>query len=259
MITRIHTDFILWLLLLSIGLGCAEKEFDPSDPAKSYQIAKEPYDDKEWDRALTKLSEFKARFPYSQYAIEAELLIANAHFELEQFAEAAANYEQFVKLRPKHPKVDYAMFRVGESYWQDAPEEVDREQDYTIRAVEEWENLIQAKPDSEYAKKAQPLIIEGNRRVAGSYEFAADFYCKLEVYHACAYRFVKLAQEFPQFQDLKDKAFKEASRALLEVAKQKDADPKSDKNIYFRDFSAEEIRALASELKAQKIPERIRY
>ncbi len=132
-------------LLVFIGIfnvlltACTEKEFDPNDPAKSYGIAKEPYDDENYEIALTKLGEFKSRFPYSKYATEAELLIANSHYELSQYTEAALAYAQFVKLHPRHPQVDYAMFRIGESYWQDSPEEVDREQEYTLKAIEEWQ------------------------------------------------------------------------------------------------------------------------
>src|SRR4051812_28292124 len=81
--------------------GCAEKEFDPNNPEKSYGIAKEPYDDENYEIALQKLGEFKSRFPYSKFAAEAELLIANSQFELGHYTEAALAYEQFVKLHPK--------------------------------------------------------------------------------------------------------------------------------------------------------------
>src|SRR6185312_11564391 len=153
---------LLFLLLLAGFLtSCAEKEFDPNNPEKSYSIAKEPYDDGNYEIALTKLGEFKSRFPYSKYATEAELLIANSQFELGHYTEAALAYEQFVKLHPRHPKADFAEFRVGESYWQDAPEEIDREQDYTLKAIKEWGKLLEKMPDSPYAKKAKELIAKG--------------------------------------------------------------------------------------------------
>lgn len=225
--------------------GCAEKEFDPNDPEKSFGIAKEPYDDESWDMAVTRLGEFKARFPYSKFAAEAELLIANAQFELGHYAEAAAAYEQFVKLHPKHPKVDYAMFRVGESYWQDSPEAIDREQDYTIRAIKEWEKLIEKLPDSPYAKQARELVQKGKRRVAESIAFVVRFYCKQEIYHACAYRAAQLADEYGEFADLRIEALEFAIKALREVAEAKVKDPESDKNLYFKTMSAEEIRSRA--------------
>lgn len=236
------------LLLLSLSLvwgACSEKEFDPNDPAKSFTIAKEPYDDKSYDIAIQKLGEFKARFPYSKYAVEAELLIANSHYELAHYTEAAFAYEQFVKLHPKHPQVDYAAFRVGESYWQDAPEQIDREQDYTIKAVKEWEKLISKQPNSAYAKQASDLIKRGKRRIAESMGFVARFYCKQEIHHACAYRSIQLADEYPEFPDLRVVALENAIKALEKVADAKARDPQSDKNLYFKQMSADEIRARA--------------
>ena len=238
------------IFFISIFLwGCAEKEFDPNDPEKSYGIAKEPYDDESYEIALTRLGEFKARFPYSKYAIEAELLIANAHYELGQFAEAAVAYEQFVKLHPKHPKVDYALFRVGESYWADAPEDIDREQDYTLKAIAEWEKLITKSPDSNYSKTAKDLVKQGKRRVAESHSFIIRFYCKQELYHACAYRAIQLADEYPEFKDLRVEALEYAISSLEKVSAAKRADPESDKNLYFKTMSADEILARSESLK----------
>jgi len=231
--------------------GCSEKEFDPNDPKKSFGIAKEYYDDESWDMAITKLGEFKSRFPYSQYAVEAELLIANSHFELDQFIEAAAAYEQFAKLHPKHPKLDFAMFRVGESHWKDAPEEIDREQEYTIKAIEEWQKLVDRMPTSSWSEKAKGLIEQGKRRLAESSEFVSKFYCRREIYHACAFRYIKLAAEFSQFPDLKRNALSEAARALDILATQKEAAPDSDKNLYFKKYSPAALRAQAAELRRQ--------
>ena len=231
--------------LCCVLLGCSEKEFDPNDPAKSFGIAKEPYDDSNYEIAVTRLGEFKARFPYSKFATEAELLIANSHFELDHFAEAAVAYEQFVKLHPKHPKVDFAMFRVGESYWRDAPEEIDREQDFTLKAIKEWETLVDKMPASPYSKEAKDLVAKGKRRVAESVAFIFRFYCKQKIYHACAYRAIQLADEYPEYPDLRVDALEHAIKAFDKLADGKAKDPTSDKNLYFKTMSSDELRARA--------------
>lgn len=242
---------LITMLFVACLPACSEKEFDPNDPKKSFGFAKEPYDEEHYDMAITKLGEFKSRFPYSQYAVEAELLIANSHFELEHFAEAAVSYEQFVKLHPKHPQVDFAMYRVGDSYWKEAPEDIDREQDYTHKAVMEWEKLVLKMPDSEYGKKAAVLVAQGKRRLAEHAEFVAKFYCKMEIPHACAYRYIKLIRSFGEFPDLKRRALEAASKALDEVAADKIVNPESDKNLFVKKYSAEGIQAQAGELRRQ--------
>ena len=204
---------ILAVTFVYLG-GCAEKEFDPNNPEKSFLIAREPYDDENYEIALTKLGEFKARFPYSKYAVEAELLVANSHFESEHFTEAAAAYSRFVKLHPKHAQVEFAKFRVGESYWSDAPDDIDREQEYTGKAVAEWEKLIEQNPKGEFSAKAIDFMKAGKRRIAESEEFVAKYYCKQQIWHACAYRTIKIADKFTEFRDIQTRSVRLAVKAL---------------------------------------------
>jgi outer membrane protein assembly factor BamD len=241
----------LFFLIFSsfILISCAEKEFDPADPAGSFAIAREPYDDKNWEIATRRLSEFKSRFPYSRFAAQAELMIADAQYELENYEEANVAYDQFVKLHPKHEKVDYAMYRIGETFWVQAPEEEDREQEYTQKAIVEWEKLIAQTPDSPYAAKAKASIEAGRERIARSFEFIAKFYCKQEIYHACAFRAELLADRFPQYKDLQKAAYLMASESLEKLSTQKAEDQKSDKNLYFKALSPAELLAKSKEMK----------
>jgi outer membrane protein assembly factor BamD len=237
---------LIYMLLGGILLfACTEKEFNPDDPAGSFAIAREPYDDGNYEIALSKLGEFKTRFPYSQFAANAELLIANSHFELGQYDEAAITYEQFVKLHPKHDQIDFAMFRIGECYWSEAPEQVDRDQDLTVKALDAWQRLMDQRPQSEYSKKAKEFLDEGRLRIAKSLEFIVKFYCKQEIYHACATRALELAEKYPQMKEMRNEALKLAADSLEQVARQKETNSESDKNLYLNNLSAAEIRAKA--------------
>ena len=237
------------LIIIFVFIGCAEKEIDPKDPKKSFAIVKEPFDDGYYERAITKLGEFKSRFPYSQYTAEAELLIADAQFKLDKYPESAASYEQFIKLHPKHPRADYAQFQIGQSYWESAPDDIDREQDYTQKALTEWKKLLEKYPTSDLSAKAKELIAKGQRRLAEASEFIAEFYCKKEIYHACAYRFMKILDKFPEYPDIRKNALKKVVFALEKVAQKKDLDPSSDKNLFFKTMSAEQIREKAETFK----------
>lgn len=231
------------------GLSCTEKDHDANDPAQAFAHAREDYDDENYDIALQKLGEFKSRFPYSKFAALAELFIANCHYELGNYEEAAVEYKQFAKLHPRHEKVPFALYRAGDSYWVDAPEEVDRDQEYTLKALDEWKKLVQQFPENKYSADAKKLIRQGKRRIAASYEFIADFYCKMEIYHACAFRFIMLIEEFPEYTDLKNKALEKGAMALEETARIKREDPKSDKNLYFRSMTAQQIEQKARNMR----------
>lgn len=242
--------YILIAIYFIIFQGCEEKQFDPNNPQTSFAMAKEPYDDENYELAIIKLGEFKARFPYSRYAIEAELLMANSHFENGDYAESAAAYNQFATFHPNHPQVAYALFRVGASYWADAPEEIDREQEFTHKAIAEWQKLINTKSKSKYTEQAKELIKEGKLRLARSEEFIANFYCEQEIWHACAYRNIQLAARFPEYAKIRYKAVVKAADALLILAKEKDKDEESDKNLYFKNLTVDELKEKSKRLRA---------
>lgn len=232
-------------IIIAFFISCAPREFDPADPQGSFALAKEPYDDEYFQEAINKLGEFKSRFPYSRYTIEAELLIADSYFQLSQYMEAAVAYEQFAKLHPKHEKVDFALFRVGEAYWQQAPDDIDREQDFTKSAIQEWQKLIARLPDSPYSVKAREFVQQGRKRIAASEAFIVRFYCKVRRYDACAYRAIALMEQFPEFTDLRLQALEHAVSALKKVADNKEKNADSDKNLYHKTMSAQEIREKA--------------
>jgi outer membrane protein assembly factor BamD len=239
-------NFVVILYILTVGFtGCVEKELDPNDPKKSFGLAKEPFDDGYYEEAIKKLGEFKARFPYSQLATEAELLIADSQFNLERYQEAAAAYETFVKLHPNHPRADYSLYRIAESYWSDSPESPSREQDYTERAVLQWQEVIQKYPNTAFAVKAKDMIAKGRRRLAESVQLVARYYCKMEVWHSCAYRYTTLLDKYADQKDLVKEALEKAADALDKVAAAKDQDPASDKNLYHRAMTADQIREKA--------------
>jgi outer membrane protein assembly factor BamD len=237
------------LFAFSLLNSCSEKEFDPNDPKKSFGIAKEPFDDAHYEEAIKRLGEFKSRFPYSQFASEAELLIADSQFLLERFQEAAGGYETFVKLHPKHAKADYAMFRVAESYWGDAPTAINREQEYTEKAVHQWEDLLVKFPKTTFESQAKDFIQKGRRRLAESAQLVAQFYCRHEIWHSCAYRYTKLLEKFPEQKDIANEALEMAAKALEKVADAKDKDPGSDKNLYHRAMTSQQIREKAANLR----------
>ena len=248
---KVSAVFSLFVISLTLTLACVDKDIDPSDPAAAFARAREPYDDELFEPAIQKLSEFKSRFPYSKHAPDAELMVADSQFQLNRFAEAASSYEQFVKLHPRHEKADFAQYRVGESYWSDAPDDIDREQEYTLKAIAEWEKLQSTYPNSDQTKKAQEFLTKGKRRVAEHSDFIAKFYCKQEIYHACAYRYLELAEQYPQFKDLLKKAYGKAAEAFSNLAEGKSKDQESDANLYYKSYSSSELKQKADEMQAK--------
>lgn len=240
----------LFLLIFSFVIGgCFAKSFDLANPDASFAAARESFDGQDYELAIARLGSFKSRFPYSKLAAEAELLIADSLYALSRYPEALLAYQRFVRLRPRHPRRAYAMFQVGQSHWIEAPTEVDREQNYTYQALAAWRELLTAYPASAEAEQAQKLIEEGERRIAGSFIFIADFYCAQGIYHSCAWRHIELAKQWARFADLAAASRRKAADALEKLLAQKKATPSDNSNVLFKNYSQAELAALITELR----------
>ncbi len=239
---------IILFISLSILSGCATDGPKSDDPQHFYLKAKEYFDDENYQIAIQKFSEFRAKFPYSTYAAEADLLIADCYFELGQFPEAGLQYRQFVTLHPENSKKEYALYRTGASLWNQAPTASNREQEYTEEALQEWGEYLEKYPKGEFADKVKDFIKQGRIRLAESLEFIGDYYYKKEVWHSCAYVFMKLAERFPEFEEKKKRALLTAASALEKSLAQLNETNKNS-NIFYKDLGKEGMAKRIEELK----------
>src|SRR6478736_2451275 len=105
MIRRFASLALGLILLNSIPVlftGCAGKGVSEEDPASLYADAEEDIKSDHYQIAIDKLRIIKNKFPYSKYAIDSQLRIADVLFMQEAYGEAAVSYETFRDLHPKH-------------------------------------------------------------------------------------------------------------------------------------------------------------
>ena len=229
-------------------MSCSVKNFDPNDSSASFSSAHDTYKDGNYEMAINELREFIARFPYSEHTATAELLIANSYYELAQYEDAVFEYEQFLKLHPNHQEVEFVMFRIGDCYWREAPEDIDREQEFTRRAIAEWQKLVKKFSSGKYTSDANKKMEEGWRRIAENEQFIAQFYCKRKIFHACASRYMNIIQKFGRYSDIKKNAQTQAARAFGRLAMIKTKHPDKIDNLFLKDYSAAQLSAKAKEL-----------
>lgn len=247
--TKVGYFLVIFYIISFITIGCNEELYDLENQDKAFTYIKKSYSDGIYDKTIEYARQFKTRYPYSQANMEIDLIIADSYFELQEYIEAATFYRRFVKLYPTHPKRAYALYQVGDSHWQQAPTAIDREQSFTQSAVKEWKELVKLYPDSQYSAKALILLKEGELRLFKSQRFIASFYCKQHIWHACAYRSLKLVNDYPKMLAAKKEALESAARAFGYLADQSGKDQEdSDSNVYFRDLSSDELKQKAEYL-----------
>jgi outer membrane protein assembly factor BamD len=190
---------ILTLLLLGtsavfsmVASSCSTTEVSESDPAAMMKDIEDDIESSRYILALEKLQKVKNQHPYSRQAVDAKLRIADVYFLQENFAEAAASYEAFRDLHPKHPKLPYAAYRVGLSYFSDLPSLPARDLSAGYRAEEAFKEFLLRYPADENAPAAREKLVETNRILAEKEMYIGNFYFKREMWEAAKGRYSKV-------------------------------------------------------------------
>jgi outer membrane protein assembly factor BamD len=186
------TAFVLFFLLIIGGLtGCGGCLFGEKRTETADELAEkgmEYFDDEDYHDALKAFTTLKERYPYSRYAILAELKVADAHFHRKEYAEAIAAYADFLQLHPKNDAIPYVLYQIGECYYKQLLSE-DRDQTPTRQAISAFQRLLKEHPSSTYANTAKERI-ENCRKLLARHElYVANFYFKSKYYEAALGRF----------------------------------------------------------------------
>jgi outer membrane protein assembly factor BamD len=152
---------------------------------KNYEKGLKELEDKDWIAASKYFSFIKSRFPYSKYAVLAELRLADAQFGAEQYLEAIDSYRLFIKFHPTHDMVanGYASYRIGEGYYHQLsgdfwmfPPSSEKDQSSTEDAVNELKTFLDKYPDSPYRGKAKEILVKVGKRLADHEWYVARYY-----------------------------------------------------------------------------------
>ncbi len=170
--------------------------------------------------SIQSFTDLKDWYPFSKYAMLAELKIADAHYELDEYDEAIAAYQEFENLHPKNEAIPYVIYRIG-LCWYERLGTIDKDQVPAKNAIKEFERLIRQFPDDPLVTKAQKKIKRCIKRLAGHEMYVGDFYFKSDQYEAAMKRYEFLFANYPDTREGKEALKKIARcRELMEKEKQ---------------------------------------
>jgi len=202
--------------------GCSSADVDENDPAALMKEAEEDIDSSRYILALEKLQKVKNQHPYSKQSTDAQLRIADVYFLQESFAEAAATYEAFRDLHPKHPKLAYAAFRIGLAFYSDMPGNHARDLSSGFRAQDAFKDYLAHYPTDVNVAEAQAKLAETRAILAGKEMYIAEFYYKREMWEAAKGRFTKVVNQYA------DSAFVADATKRLKELETKPAEEKAE-------------------------------
>lgn len=144
-------------------------------PDEYYREATDAFADENYQVAIQQYNELLDQFPFDPRAEEAELHIAESHYEREAYPEAIAALSDFQRMHPMSPHLARVYYLLGESYM-DQMTTIDRDQGASENAHAWYRVVIDRYPDSEYAEKAKAQMAECREELAGHELYIAEFY-----------------------------------------------------------------------------------
>lgn len=190
-------SLLLVFTLLFISACVSYEDFDTNTAAGSFGLAKQLEEDERYEESVLQYRDVKNRFPYSRFAIEAELRLAEVQFKKEAYPEAQASYQLFKELHPKHEKIDYVTFQVAESIFQQLPSTIDRDLSLAPQAIRQYRIVLSQYPQSTHVTKSKERVVEARKMLAEKSLYIADFYYRTKRYVSALVRYEKYIKEFP--------------------------------------------------------------
>ncbi|HCU25082.1 MAG TPA: hypothetical protein DF383_08695 [Deltaproteobacteria bacterium] len=188
-------------LLLAISVAaCQKKTFKftgEETDADAIQKCITLSEKKKYQAAVECLEIFKSRFPDSQYALDAELTIADNYYNKKDWILAAETYNLYARLHPNSPKLDYAYYRAGLAYEKQLPKTIDRDLSSMNLSEENFAAVFRRFPASPYAEQAKAKYDEVRSRGARKNMYVGGFYFKNGQYRAAIPRYLEILQEYP--------------------------------------------------------------
>ncbi len=219
--------FVRILVLLSSfvflpGCGIIDYFFlpKPEDTAQeTFELARDAMQDKKYKEAAEYFAKVKDTYPFSPYAIEAELSLGDAYFLQKKYVEAAEAYKEFESLHPRHASIPYVLYQIGLSSMNQFIS-VDRPTTMVEQAMEYFNRVQQQFPDTEYSKKSAEQVHECRKRMAEHELYLGDMFWHMKKYGSAWRRYMYIVQTYPDVPEVSTHANEKASAAFHHYQKQ---------------------------------------
>ncbi len=219
---------LLFLALLTLG-GCSSTP-DSEDPSgwsaeRYYEEARKALEIGDYQSAINHLENLEIQHPFSKFTAQGQLDIAYAYYKYNEPESALAAADRFIKLYPRHPRVDYALYLKGLANFERGVSALDllleleterRDPTFALASFRTFEELITRFPDSPYAADAKQRMIHLRNRLARHELLVADYYLRKRAHLAAANRAKYILEHYPRSQSVPEalKILVEAYRAL---------------------------------------------
>ncbi|MDF2234890.1 outer membrane protein assembly factor BamD [Albimonas sp. CAU 1670] len=185
----------LALMALLALAGCSSESDDPFyDPysqrtaASIFAEGEAQLNDGEPVDAAHTFEELERVHPYSEWSKRAMIMAAYSYYQGAEYDNAVTAAQRYIAFFPSDADAAYAQYLIGMSYY-DQIVDVQRDQSSTLRAIQEFEEVVRRYPGSQYAREARLKIDLARDQMAGKEMTIGRYYLGQGNYIASINRF----------------------------------------------------------------------
>ncbi len=188
---------LIFILLLFFGLNCSTtEERKATSPSKLLREAKRFIKQKDPDKAKNSIQLIMEDFPDSKERITGLMMLADVHYNEDEFEESKFHYQKFTELYPAHKHVDRAHFYRAMSNFQ-LTDLASRDLTPVNSALEGFRNFLTDFPNSKYKGEAKKRINQCLDILAQNIFEIGKFYFRTGSYQSAIIRLKSLMAKYP--------------------------------------------------------------
>jgi outer membrane protein assembly factor BamD len=202
------TNALTLLTAAAVVAGCGGDDNLIMDegPDVIYQRGVESMESGNFPIALAYYQALEARYPFSNVTRQAQLDMIYAYYRGREFESAIDAADEFERENPTHPRVDYCLYMKGLSYFDQAPNFLERwfridlserpPRD-TLQAFSVFQELVRRFPNSQYVPDTRERMVFLRNRLAAYENHVASYYFERGAYVAAINRAKYALEHFP--------------------------------------------------------------
>lgn len=202
---------LLSLLMIVLTVSCSSLGEDRDEFAnlsteeQFYRDANRQLNSSNFTGAVRTYEALESRFPFGQYAAQAQLELIYANYRSGNVEGARAAADRFIRLHPDHPSIDYAYYLKGVASFTEnsgfvsrflptdpSKRDISRARD----AFTEFSLLLALYPDSDYAADARARMIFLRNSLADYEIHVSTYYLERRAYIAALNRARYVVENF---------------------------------------------------------------
>ncbi|AEW44355.1 Subunit of Outer Membrane Protein Assembly Complex: BamD [Serratia symbiotica str. 'Cinara cedri'] len=192
--------------LVITGCSTSKKTVSDSLPSEIYTNAQQKMHNSDFKGAIIELEALDNHYPFGPYSQQTQLNLIYAYYKSAELLLAQASIDRFIRLNSTHPNIDYVMYIRGltnmalddntlQNFF--GIDRSDRDPRYSRAAFNDFRQLIENTPNSDYANDAHKRLLYLKERLARYELSVVEYYIKRGAYIAAINRVENMLHEYP--------------------------------------------------------------